>query len=506
MISTCLAMMALGTACRISLDPIGGASGEGTTGGAGAAGATGGAGTTGATGSAGTTGGDVVVPRDAAPLWITGVPGADLNEGSPPNPVVAADGLGNTVVFTVEPGTPLDSFDVDGNRRWSKTFDGAFKYPRDVAVNRSGLIAITGNIDEALDLGGGSLDVPWGYWHAVVGVFNDAGEHIWSDVFSGGGGTVTTGDHIDLDDDGNVIFIGSHDSTVDFGALVLPAPPQESGDHHFIAKLNPTGYPLWAKSYPWNAAIMDMTTDASGNIIIAGNFHGTVNFGGGARTGSCTSSDRDRACDDIFVIKIDADGAYVWDRTIPSGRSTVHGVAVDGSGNIALTGTFWDHLDLGDVLLESRGGPEPDRDYERGPFPAPGGDIFVLKLDPGGNFLWAKSFGDDKAQSTTSIAMTDGGDIALTGYVSGRVDLGTGATDSSRPRAFVTKLDAAGNALWAAYSDSSADTWGTSVTVDRSDNVIAAGLFGDTIDFGAGLLTQPEEDPLLHGFLVKFAP
>ncbi|WP_438029972.1 hypothetical protein [Sorangium sp. So ce233] len=76
----------------------------------------------------------------------------------------------------------------------------------------------------------------------------------------------------------------------------------------------------------------------------------------------------------------------------------------------------------------------------------------MLKLDPGGDLLWAKSFGDDKAQSTTSIAMTDGGDIALTGDVSGRVDLGTGTTDSARP------------------------------------------------------LTQPEEDSLLHGFLVKFAP
>ncbi|WP_437640603.1 hypothetical protein [Sorangium sp. So ce854] len=87
-----------------------------------------------------------------------------------------------------------------------------------------------------------------------------------------------------------------------------------------------------------------------------------------------------------------------------------------------------------------------------------------------------------------------------------KVDLGTGTTDSARPRAFVAKLDAAGSALWAAYSDSSTDTWGTSVTMDRSGNVIAVGLFAGTIDFGAGPLTQPDEDDLLHGFLVKFAP
>ncbi|WP_438029976.1 hypothetical protein [Sorangium sp. So ce233] len=52
-------------------------------------------------------------------------------------------------------------------------------------------------------------------------------------------------------------------------------------------------------------------------------------------------------------------------------------------------------------------------------------------LDPEGDTLWAKSSGDDKDLSAMSIAVTDGGDIVLTGHVSGRVDLGTDNQDSA---------------------------------------------------------------------------
>ncbi|XXY45958.1 hypothetical protein WME91_38740 [Sorangium sp. So ce269] len=526
MISACILMMAFGTGCRISLDPIGGGGGAGATGSAGAtdsAGATGGAGATdsagatggaGATGSAGAAGGNMVFPRAAVPVWSKAVPDAEITEWWPHIPDVVADGMGNTVLFPHVGWMPIDSFDSNGDHRWSNTFGGD-STPTDVAVNRSGLVAIAGTTKVGLDLGGGRLDVPeGGYYHTVAGVFNAAGEHIWSKVFSGGPQTITVGGHVALDAHGNMTLLGIFDSAVTFGDVVLRVPQDDIRTTYFLARLDPTGRPLWAKSYSWHASISYMNTDASGNIVIAGRLAGQADFGGGERVSSCSG----KACNEIFVVKYDAAGAYLWDRTFRSARWHVNGVAMDGSGNVALTGTFWDDLDLGAVRLQSRGGPEHVTEFdEPGPFPAPGGDIFVMKLAPEGDLLWARSFGDDKSQAATSIAMTEGGDIALTGNITGRLEIGADTVDCALPHAFVTKLDSAGNPRWIAHSCASLvddnrvgvfahSRTGTSVTTDGSDNVIATGPFAGTIDFGAGPLTQPDADKPLHGFLVKFAP
>ncbi|KYF59658.1 hypothetical protein BE08_26555 [Sorangium cellulosum] len=449
------------------------------------------------------------------PLWSKAVPEIDILEWWPSHPVVVADGLGNTVVYTTGYSKPIDSFDSDGNHRWSKVFGPGTFSLTDVAVNSSGLVAISGTTRDGIDLGGGWLDVPeGGDYHTVVGLFDAAGEHIWSQVFSGGPDTITTGSDVSLDADGNMTLRGTFNSTVTFGDVVLRAPEDGDATPYFFAKLDPTGRPLWAKSYFWRAAAIDMTTDASGNIAMFGLLIGRANFGGGERVTSCTP----RTCDEMFVVKYDADGAYVWDRTFRAEQWEVSGIAMDGSGNIALTGTFWGDLDLGAVRLQSRGGPvHISQGDDPGPFPAPGGDIFVMKLAPEGDLLWARSFGDDKSQAATSIAMTEGGELALTGNMAGRLEIGADTVDCAIPHAFVTKLDPAGDPLWVAHScaslfdDSRVGAFahsrtGTSVTTDGAGNVIATGPFAGTIDFGAGPLTQPDADEPLHGFLVKFPP
>lgn len=74
-----------------------------------------------------------------------------------------------------------------------------------------------------------------------------------------------------------------------------------------VAKYTPGGKLVWAKSFGSNDAdtAQSVITDLGGNIYVTGFFNATINFGG---TNSVTSA----GGDDIFVLKLDANGNTVW--------------------------------------------------------------------------------------------------------------------------------------------------------------------------------------------------
>ena len=42
-------------------------------------------------------------------------------------------------------------------------------------------------------------------------------------------------------------------------------------------------------------------------------------------------------------------------------------------------------------------------------------DVFAAKFDAEGNYLWSQAFGDEKSQSSISVAMDKGGNTVITG-------------------------------------------------------------------------------------------
>src|SRR5213075_3252556 len=81
--------------------------------------------------------------------------------------------------------------------------------------------------------------------------------------------------------------------------------------------------------YTFNAAhAMAVATDPSGNVVVAGSFEGTVNFG----TGPMTSS----GFKDVFVAKYSAAGVPLWAKAYgePNDDEEALGVAMDGSGSV----------------------------------------------------------------------------------------------------------------------------------------------------------------------------
>jgi hypothetical protein len=230
----------------------------------------------------------------------------------------------------------------------------------------------------------------------------------------------------------------------------------------------------WAKSFGGTSFDIGyaITVDASGNIYTTGVFDGTVDLDPGPGVDSHTS-----AWNDCFVQKLDAAGNLLWAKSF-GGTNDDDGqsINVDASGNVYVTGSFENTVDFdpgaGTFNLTSEGS----------------NDIFILKLDASGNFLWAKSFGGTGIDLGWSSTVDATGNVYTTGSYSNTTDFDPGAgtfplTSAGGTDIFVQKLDASGNFVWAkSFGGANADE-ARAINVDASGNVYTTGHFQGTGDF-----------------------
>ncbi|WP_437311983.1 hypothetical protein [Sorangium sp. So ce388] len=154
-------------------------------------------------------------------------------------------------------------------------------------------------------------------------------------------------------------------------------------------------------------------------------------------------------------------------------------IAFDRSGNLGMTGIAQQRVDLGGGEL------------------TPGGamDVLVAKFDAAGNHVFSKVFGDRSDQRGDSIAFDSRCNLILGGTFAGAMDLG-GATLTGSRSLFVAKLDGAGNHVWSKRlgGASELDPLFLHIAVDpRTDDVVLAGDFKGTIDFGGASLTNTSD-------------
>ena len=91
-----------------------------------------------------------------------------------------------------------------------------------------------------------------------------------------------------------------------------------------------------------------VAVDGSGNVIMTGGFAGSVNFGGSTLV--------DLGGGDIFLAKYSSSGAHQWSKRFGSNSAlgdASSGVAVDGAGNIIITGGILGSVSFGGDVLWS---------------------------------------------------------------------------------------------------------------------------------------------------------
>ncbi len=175
---------------------------------------------------------------------------------------------------------------------------------------------------------------------------------------------------------------------------------------------------------------------------------------------------------------------FSWAKQV-SGISNEQGnsVAVDSKGNVYTIGSFYGPTDfdpgIGVNILTSILHKNTSNYSE---------DIFVLKLDKYGNFIWARRMGGTSDDSGNGITVDANGNVYTTGLFYYDADFGpytlTGSLGGSN--VFVSKLDSSGNFLWAKQLGTGGVAIGTSIAVNTSGNVSVTGSFSGTGDFDPG--------------------
>ena len=186
---------------------------------------------------------------------------------------------------------------------------------------------------------------------------------------------------------------------------------------------------LWAKRA--GGSLLDegraTAVDASGNIYITGRFEGTAKFGGTTLTSAGQT--------DVFVAKYDSFGNVLWTGSAGGlGWDTGLGVAVDGAGNVYVTGDYSGAASFGDIMLTSAGLT----------------DVFVAKYDSFGSILWVASAGGKEWDKGLCVAVDSTGSVCVAGRFEVTASFGgITLTGDFAGDAFVAKYDGSGNILWA---------------------------------------------------------
>lgn len=166
-----------------------------------------------------------------------------------------------------------------------------------------------------------------------------------------------------------------------------------------------------------------------------------------------------------------------------TGYNIGYSIATDSAGNTYTTGYFSGTADfdpgIGTYNLTSFGD----------------GDIFILKMNSFGDFLWAKQFGGNDYAIGLRISLDNLGNIYLAGIFENTIDVDPSANIYNLSAvgindAFVAKMDSSGNFIWAKqFGGVGSEIIASTLDIDNSGNIYTIGYFSNTVDFDPGVGT-----------------
>jgi hypothetical protein len=364
--------------------------------------------------------------------------------------------------------------------QWAKNIGGG--RGDEIKTDAAGNVYTTGYFSSVADFDPGPgtfylTAASGGASEAYVSKLDANGNFVWAIRLGGGNGNLNFS--IEVDAAGNVYTVGYFAGTSDFDPGPAVFNLTSNGQYDVgISKLDANGNFVWAKNVGGTSSdlVYSVIVNQNGSICVTGNFIGLVDFDPGL---SVFNLDGNGVFAECFILCLSAAGDFIWVKEIDGNYSVGSNVTKDAVGNLYVCGVY----DL-----------TADLDPGIGVFSVTtsnGTDAFVIKLDAGGNFIWGRSFGGPGSQTCESVKTDAAGNVFLTGYFPLTADFNPGVgvfamTALGTSDAFVLKLDASGNFVWAkAFSGSGADN-ANDIAVDAAGNSYITGLFQNTTDFDPG--------------------
>ena len=172
--------------------------------------------------------------------------------------------------------------------------------------------------------------------------------------------------------------------------------------------------------------------------------------------------------DEGYVACQNSNGDYIWALGI-NGPLTDRGIAItrNNDGSIYVGGIFQELVSIGSQTISSTDGSQ---------------DVFVAKLDVGGNVIWIRNFGGSGVETITGIGSSPDNSIWISGQFFGETQFGSVISASStnllnQPNiigndAYVVKINSQGNVVGGTTISSPENDQLTNIAVDQSGNVL----------------------------------
>lgn len=259
-------------------------------------------------------------------------------------------GTVNLTALTTSDGY-ISKLDANGDYIWAKQVAlGGSNNASALVCDPSGNVFLTGYYEGTVDFdpGAGSYPITSA---GLIDIFTlkllANGDFSWAGSI--GGTAADYGRSIAIDANGEVMITGEFQGTADLDPTVgVSNHTAVAVKDAFVSKFNPaTASFNWAVRFGdvYNDMGYGITTDASNNIYLCGNFTGTVDFDPGSGSVLLTSAGNQRDC---FILKLDASGNYIWAGVFGSASlgDDCYAMYVDANTSIYTTGYYQGTVDF----------------------------------------------------------------------------------------------------------------------------------------------------------------
>lgn len=318
----------------------------------------------------------------------------------------------------------------------------------------------------------------------------------WAGAFLGVGNTYVTAQVVDAE--GNIYLQGSAVGNMDLDPGAATVPFSVAGTDMFLVKLNAEGEFQWGHGLTGPGADYGSALQllANGDLLQVFQFEGTMDLDHGAGAQLETSAGQH----DIGVRRISPAGDLIWAKRIGGiGREEPEAVCETPEGELVLVGAFTS------VTVLDPAGVQGVHDAG-----GPGGltlNMFMVKLDATGNYIWSVTAGGEQHDRYSSVANLPNGNLLVKGtveYAPADVDPGPGVhtIDPGDGRHSVLLEFNGGGSVVNVREISSTDQADIhEMLVDPLGQVFVLGQFDVDINFGPG---TPTLTGSLDGYMAKY--